>query len=200
MKSRWRTPRWTIPFVLSTIGVGWGAGMAGASRAQAPAPTQPPPQAAASDASSELAALRDEVARLRRLVPSQSHAMQDVSYHYTNLWFAGAKANWPLAQFYLNETRSHIGWAVRIIPKRKLTSGEVELEGIRQAFDSGYLAAVQQAIDARSTTRFADSYKRSLEGCYACHKASEKPFLRPQVPTQPETQIVNFDPDATWPE
>ena len=29
--------------------------------------------------------------------------------------------------------------------------------------------------------------------------ASEKPFLRPQVPTQPETQIVNFDPNATWP-
>jgi len=49
-----------------------------------------------------------EVARRRRLVPSQSHAMQDVICHYTNLWFAGQKANWPLAQFYLNETRSHI--------------------------------------------------------------------------------------------
>jgi hypothetical protein len=177
--------------------VGWSAGLAGATRAQTPPLSQPP--GASPQADSELAALRDEVARLRRLVPSQSHAMQDVSYHYTNLWFAGAKANWPLAQFYLNETRSHIGWAVRIIPKRKVTSGEVELEGIRQAFDSGYLAAVQQAIDARSATRFADSYKRSLEGCYACHKASEKPFLRPQVPTLSEAQIVNFDPNATWP-
>ena len=143
--------------------------------------------------------LREEVARLRRLVPSQSHAMQDVSYHYTNLWFAGQKANWPLAQFYLNETRSHIGWAVRIIPKRKVSTGEVDLEGIREAFDSGYLANVQQAIEARDAARFAVAYKTSLEGCYACHKASEKPYLRPQVPTLSEAQIVNFDPNATWP-
>ncbi len=181
--------------------IGWGAGLVGATRAQSP-PQNPPP-AGASPASpsgdSELATLRDEVARLRRLVPSQSHAMQDVSYHYTNLWFAGQKSNWELAQFYLNETRSHISWAVRLIPKRKVSTGEVDLEGIRQAFDSGYLTGVQQAIDAKSAARFADAYKFSLEGCYSCHKASEKPFLRPQVPTQPETQIVNFDPNATWP-
>jgi hypothetical protein len=178
--------------------VGWGAGLAGATRAQTPAASQPP-AGASPHSDSELAALREEVARLGRLVPSQSHAMQDVSYHYTNLWFAGQKANWGLAQFYLNETRSHIAWAVRIIPKRKVSTGEVDLEGIRQAFDSGYLTGVQQAIDAKSTTRFADAYRFSLEGCYSCHKASEKPFLRPQVPTQSETQIVNFDPNATWP-
>jgi len=58
---------------------------------------------------------------------------------------------------------------------------------------------VQQAIDAKGTTRFADAYRFSLEGCYSCHKASEKPFLRPRVPTQSETQIVNFDPSANWP-
>jgi hypothetical protein len=181
--------------------IGWGAGLAGATRAQTPPQGQPP--AAASPASaqgdSELAALRDEVARLKRLVPSQSHAMQDVSYHYTNLWFAGQKANWPLAQFYLNETRSHIGWAVRIIPKRKVSTGEVDLEGFRQAFESGYLIGVQQAVDAKDVARFAEAYRFSLEGCYACHKASEKPFLRPQLPTQSEAQIVNFDPKATWP-
>lgn len=177
--------------------IGWGVAHA-ASQAQAPAQNQPP-AATSPQADSELAALREEVARLRRLVPSQSHAMQDVSYHYTNLWFAGQKANWPLAQFYLNETRSHIAWAVRIIPKRKVSTGEVDLEGIRQAFDSGYLTGVQQAIDAKDAARFAEAYKFSLEGCYACHKASEKPFLRPQVPPQSEAQIVNFDPNATWP-
>jgi hypothetical protein len=185
--------------VLSTLWFAWAAGLAGRSHAQAPAqvaaPTGAPPQS-----ESELTALREEVARLKRLVPSQSHAMQDVSYHYTNLWFAGQKANWPLAQFYLNETRSHLAWAVRIIPKRRVSTGEVDLDGIREAFNDAYLAKVQQAIDAKSTTRFADAYKLSLEGCYACHKASEKPFLRPQVPTQSEAQIVNFDPNAKWPE
>jgi hypothetical protein len=181
--------------------IGCGAGLVAATRAQAPPQSQPPAGApsASPAGDSELATLREEVGRLKRLVPSQSHAMQDVSYHYTNLWFAGQKANWGLAQFYLNETRSHISWAVRLIPKRKISTGEVDLEGIRQAFDSGYLTSVQQAIDAKSSSRFAAAYKLSLEGCYSCHKASEKPFLRPQLPTQPETQIVNFDPNATWP-
>jgi hypothetical protein len=41
---------------------------------------------------------------------------------------------------------------------------------------------------------------RRAPSWHACLKASENPFLRPQVPTQPETQIVNFDPDAKWPE
>ena len=30
-----------------------------------------------------------EVERLKTLVPSQSHGMADVGYHWTNLWFAG---------------------------------------------------------------------------------------------------------------
>jgi len=151
------------------------------------------------NASVELAALRTEVARIKGLAPSQSHAMQDVSYHYTNLWFAGQKGNWPLAEFYLAETRSHLRWAVRIIPKRKVSTGEVDLDGIRAAFDDAYLSGVEQAIKAKSTGRFSETYKFSLEGCYACHKASEKPYLRLQVPTRPETQIVNFDPNAKWP-
>jgi len=35
---------------------------------------------------------------------------------------------------------------------------------------------------------------------YSCHKASEKPCLRPQIPEQPEARIINFDPGAKWPE
>jgi hypothetical protein len=144
--------------------------------------------------------LLEEVAHLKQLVPSQSHAMQDVGYHYTNLWFAGQKRNWPLATFYLNETRSHLKWAVRIRPVRKTKAADVDLEGIREAFDTSSLLEVQQAIDASDAGRFTEAYRRALEGCYSCHKASEKPFLRPQVPSQPEQRIINFEPNAGWPE
>ncbi|MGE0453240.1 MAG: hypothetical protein AB7O37_01330 [Vicinamibacteria bacterium] len=139
------------------------------------------------------------MARLKRLVPSQSHAMQDVGYHFTNLWFAGRKRNWPLAGFYLAETRQHLKWAVRIIPVRKTQAGEVDLDGIREAFDGSSLTEIQAAIDARDAARFAESYRVALEGCYSCHKASEKPFLRPQVPLEPEVKIINLDPNAQWP-
>src|SRR5262245_43772091 len=35
-----------------------------------------------------------DVERLKTLVPSQSHTMQDVAFHWTNLWFAGQQGNW----------------------------------------------------------------------------------------------------------
>jgi hypothetical protein len=153
-----------------------------------------------SRAPEDLGALREEIAGLKALVPSQSHAMQDVGYHFTNLWFAGGKGNWPLAAFYLNETRSHLKWAVRIRPVRKTQAADVDLDGIREAFDTSSLAMVQQAIEARDGTRFTETYKLALEGCYSCHKASEKPFLRPQIPTEPEVKILNLDTNAKWPQ
>jgi hypothetical protein len=54
-----------------------------------------------------------------------------VGYHFANLSFAAERKNWPLADFYLAETRSHLRWAVRIIPVRKTRTGhDVELQGI----------------------------------------------------------------------
>src|SRR5262245_41046865 len=51
-----------------------------------------------------------EVAQLKALVPSNSHIMMDVQFHWTNLWFAGRRKNWPLAQYFFNESRGHIQW------------------------------------------------------------------------------------------
>ena len=44
----------------------------------------------------DLAALSAELERLKQVVPDQAHAMQDVDYHFTNLWFAGNQGNWDL--------------------------------------------------------------------------------------------------------
>jgi hypothetical protein len=62
----------------------------------------------ASAQGADVGALKAEIEALKALVPSQSHAMADVDYHFSNLWFAAANGNWPLAQFYLDETRSHL--------------------------------------------------------------------------------------------
>ena len=60
-----------------------------------------------------------DVERLKTVVPSQSHSMSDVGFHWTNLWFAGQQGNWPLAQFYFDEARQHIQWTIQIRPIRK---------------------------------------------------------------------------------
>jgi len=141
-----------------------------------------------------------ELETIKGKLPDQSHAMEDVSHHFSNLWFAAQKENWPLATFYLDETRSHLRWAVRIIPKRKDNEGrEIDLEAILQAFENSPWKQMQDAIAAKDKSEFETKYRFALETCYACHKAADKPYIRPQIPTQPENPIINFDPGADWP-
>jgi len=158
-----------------------------------------PTPATPDDQATEITRLKAEIERINGRLASQSHAMMDVDYHFTNLWFAAQSKNWPLAQFYLNETRSHLRWAVRIVPVRRVPAGEVDLRGLLEAVDNTGLADVGKAIDEKNSEAFAGAYRRTLEGCYTCHKASDKPYLRPRIPEQPASKIINFDPAATWP-
>jgi hypothetical protein len=134
------------------------------------------------------------------LSADQSHVMVDVGYHFANLWFAADKQNWPLANYYLAETRSHLRWAVQLHPVRQTKSGDVDLKGILDAVDNSLLSEVGKAVENKDTASFTNAYRLTLVGCYACHKACEKPFLRPQVPSAAGVSILNFDPTATWPE
>ena len=134
-------------------------------------------------------------------LPDQSHVMADIGYHFANLWFAGDNQNWPLANYYLGETRSHLRWAVRLHPVRKTTAGtEVDLKGILDAVDNSFLTKIGEAITNKDLSVFKTAYRETLQGCYACHEACEKPFLRPQIPTAPGVSIINFDPAGASPE
>lgn len=157
--------------------------------AQAPLIGSPPTP----DVAAELEAIKSKLT-------DQSHVMQDVSYHFSNLWFAGQHENWDLANFYWTETRSHLRWAVRIIPQRKDNAGQdVDLVTILQAFENGPLQQLQVAIAAKNKPAFDANYRTSMETCYGCHKAADKPFLRLQIPERPESPLINFDPHASWP-
>jgi hypothetical protein len=190
------TSRLIRGFVLALVGVLTAkVFVASARSAQQPAAVGP-----AAGGGSELAVLQAQLDRVKGMVPDQAHAMSDVGYQFGNLWFAGEKRNWPLAKFCLDETRSHLRWAVRIIPVRKTPAGEdLDLKGILDALESSVMSDLYKVIEAHDSARFEAAYKRTLEGCYSCHKASGKPFIRPQVPTAPPASILNFDPEAKWP-
>jgi hypothetical protein len=154
-----------------------------------------PAQDSASPKADELTALKAEVERLKGMAPDQSHAMKDVAYHFANLWFAADKKNWPLADFYLSETRSHLRWAVRIIPVRKTPEGqEVRLEELLKGVDEGVLKPLADTVKAADGKAFRERYETALAACYGCHVTVGKPFLRLRIPTQPEVPIINFDP------
>lgn len=144
----------------------------------------------------DVTALKTEVARLKGIVPDQAHAMSDVGSHFTNLWFAGDNANWPLAQFCLDETKSHLRWAVRIIPKRKDAEGrEIDLQGILTALETSTLKDLDVAVKEKDRAKFAATYKAQLDACMACHKASNKPYLRLRLPEKADAAILEFKPE-----
>jgi hypothetical protein len=148
----------------------------------------------AAEPADETAKLKEEVERLKGMVPDQSHVMKDVAYHFSNLWFAGQARNWPLATFYLDETRSHLRWAVRIRPTRRTSAGDVDLRGILDGVDRSLLTGIRKTIEAQDLTAFSQAYRDALAGCFACHQASEKPYLRPHVPDAPEGRMIDFAP------
>jgi hypothetical protein len=92
-------------------------------------------------------------------------------------------------------------WAVRVIPVRKDNDGNnVELAPILEGFENGPFRNLHEAIAAKDKQAFEHQYRTSLETCYGCHKAADKPYLRPQIPVRPESPLMNFDPMATWPQ
>ena len=174
----------------------WMAGVvpiASAQEARAGAPAAPPKPMTAAE-------MQAEIERLKTLVPSYSHPMQDVAINWASLWFAAQKKNWPLARYFYNEARSHIAWTVRINPNDKVNDEIVDLKSIYDAIDTSSLMMVRAAIEKQNSTQFVAAYKTMLESCYSCHKAAGKPMIRPQIPTAQVLTIVNLDPAATWPE
>ena len=143
-----------------------------------------------------------EVAQLKLLVPSNSHIMMDVQFHWTAMYFAAQKKNWPLAQYWFNETRGHIQQLVRKNPtiRNQVDGTDVELQGIFDGIDTSSLAMVKDAIAKKDSVEFEKDYRIMLESCYACHKSVGRPYIRPQIPTGQVMSIANLDPAATWPQ
>ena len=169
-----------------------------------PVAAQAPAASAASPAQpADLKTLAADVERLKALVPSNSHIMMDVQWHWTNLWFAGQAKNWPLAQFYFNETRGHIQWLIKkspIIRSQGPDREEIDVAGIFDGVDTSTLADVKNAIAAQDSAKFAAAYRTMLESCYSCHKSVGRPYLRPMIPREHVQSVVTMDPNAKWPQ
>ena len=70
----------------------------------------------------------------------------------------------------------------------------------QSTIDSSIFKEIGAAIEQKDATKFSAAYRQGVEGCYACHKSSSKPYLRPQIPKAPPQPLINFDPEATWPQ
>lgn len=145
------------------------------------------------DQAEEIAALKAELERVRGMLPAQAAAMTVVEYNFSNLWFATHERNWPLAQFFLSETRARLRWALRISPQRRVSTGTLELQPFLDAFEQPHYSALEQALANQDIGAFEAAYDGALAACHSCHAASEKVFLRVRRPTAPAGPLIDFN-------
>ncbi|MEO8307321.1 MAG: hypothetical protein ABI616_04690 [Pseudomonadota bacterium] len=138
--------------------------------------------------------LQTDLQRLQGIMPGQAFAMTQVAYNFNNLWFAAQAKNWPLAQFYANETKVRLRWAMRMQPVRKISTGNIELTPFATALENTQLAAIEKSIAGKDVTGFVAGYTAMMHGCQGCHEAIEKPFLQLQIPTRPAEGMIKFAP------
>jgi hypothetical protein len=143
----------------------------------------------------EIASLKAELERVSGMLPAQAVAMTVVEYNFSNLWFAAHEGKWPLAQFFLSETRARLRWSLRITPQRRVSTGDLVLQPFLDAFEQPHYAAVERSIQAQDISAFEAAYDNALNACYNCHVASEKAFLRLRRPTVPAAALVDIGKD-----
>jgi len=144
----------------------------------------------------EFTALKVELEALRALLPTQAHTMVDVEHQFANLWFAAREKNWPLATFYLNETRGRVAWTMRIRPVRKLANGDdIVLAPMAKALEDSGFVPLRAALEAKDPKAFEAAYRAALVSCHACHVAIEKPSLKPGIPKLPGALLIRMKPD-----
>jgi hypothetical protein len=141
---------------------------------------------AATDADAEVAALKREIAELKKSAyhPELGEQMLTIQIRHARLWFAGKAQNWTLAAFELQEIKEAFDSVVEQNPEHAIFQPQ-RLADILPAMTKAPVAALRDAIDHGSKAEFEKAYDGLSAACTGCHKAAGNDFLIIQRPTAP---------------
>jgi mono/diheme cytochrome c family protein len=143
------------------------------------------------------AALQAKVASLEQQVndskPGLGEIMGVIEQHHAKLYYAGTKANWPLANYELNEIQESLADAMSLYPTpfKNVTTA---LPTIIPAMTKGTMAGVQQAIQQKDEKSFVAAYQALSKSCSSCHAAENHPFIKIQTPAPGMFSDQDFAP------
>lgn len=131
------------------------------------------------------AALEAKVATLEQQVndskPGLGEIMGVIQQHHAKLYYAGTKANWPLADYELNEIRESLDDAMQLYPGQ-FKEVRVPLPQLIPAMTKASIAQVQDAIRQKNQKSFVQAYQALSVSCSNCHAAANDPFIRIKAP------------------
>jgi hypothetical protein len=150
--------------------------------------TAAPPVAPADDRA-EIAALRKEIAELKKSAyhPELGEQMLGIQIRHARLWFAGQAQNWTLAAFELQEIKEAFDAVVEQNPEHAIFQPQ-RLADILPAMTKAPVTALRDAIDHGSKAEFEKAYDGLSAACSACHHTAGNDFL---VIERPKTSLLD---------
>ncbi len=103
--------------------------------------------------------------------PGLSEIMTLQQLRHIKLWFAGSAANWPLADYEIDELKGGFETVDGM-----LGGGTVAKEV------GGPLQALEKAVEAKNRATFTAAYDRLSAGCNSCHRLLDHDFIVIQRP------------------
>ncbi len=116
-------------------------------------------------------------------LPHLSEIMVQQQMRHIKLWFAGDAANWPLADYEIDQLKDGFDDIA------KLLGGD-----IAQQYVGGPISRLEKAIDAKDHEAFVSAFDRLSAGCNACHRTLDRAFIAIQRPVRLPYSDQNFSP------
>ncbi len=143
-------------------------------------------------------ALESKVTTLEQQVkdskPGLGEIMGVIEQHHAKLYYAGTKADWPLAAYELDEIQESLDDAMQLYPD-KFKNVTVPLPQIIPAMTKGSIDAVQQAIQQKNEKAFVQAYRELSKGCSSCHATENHAFIKIQTPAPGMFSDQDFAPE-----
>jgi len=141
-------------------------------------------------------ALEAKVADMQKTIddlkPGLGEIMGVIQQHHAKLYYAGSKANWPLAEYELGEIQESLDDAMKFYPKFK--DVPAPLTELIPTMTKASLAQVRAAIEGKSEKSFVQAFGALSVSCSNCHEAANHPFVKIQAPTEAMFSNQKFAP------
>jgi hypothetical protein len=138
------------------------------------------------DSTAEIAALRKEIASLKKEAyhPELGEQMLGIQIRHARLWFAGEAQNWNLAAFEIQELKEAFDAVVEQNPDHAIFQPD-KLSDILPAMTNAPIKALRDSIDHSSKPDFEKAFDSLSAACTGCHHVAGNDFLVIQRPTTP---------------
>ena len=114
--------------------------------------------------------------------PGLGEIMTLTQMRHVKLWFAGQAANWPLAEYELDELHEGMQDAATFHPTHK--DAPLPVPALIEKIMTDPVQGVERAIKARDASGFTQAFDALTEACNSCHRATNFGFnvvTRPNV-------------------